>query len=139
VNVPELPDELRELESRLADFGRAEPSVALRGRVLSAVASELASRRLSDWWWYAGAAAALAVLWVNLSWTACRESSYDWQAAARPDGFAGDVRAIEQLIPGISQDEARREARLLRVGSSFAAPPLAPLPPPAGRAAYEQL
>ncbi len=139
MTMPTWPDDFDALEAALAERARGEPSPALRSRVLGAVADELARRQRGGWWWYVGAAAALAVLWANVSWTACRQTTFDWRGPQVDDGLADKTRAIEELVPGISPREARREALVLRgIAMSGGTPPLAPLPAPAGRALIDR-
>lgn len=61
-----LPDELRDLEDRLARRAAPEADAGFRARVLAAVARELETRPRFRWWAAAAAAACLAVAAIVL-------------------------------------------------------------------------
>lgn len=129
----ELPDDLRRLESELVGRPRTEPIPALRGRVLGAVRAELGrtvSRRTArrSFWRFAVSAAAAALLLANFGMATTRGP--DCGLRRRPDaaGLAADARLIKDLLPEVTEREARRQALMLRAG-----PPPAPLPVPHGR------
>jgi hypothetical protein len=104
--------ELDALELHLQQLP-GQPTPELRGRVLRYVAEELRRQRLYHWCWYAAAVAAMLVLWANLSWTASRDTSYDWRVRG---GGQISVEQIEQLVPGLSRREAARQAFVLSGG-----------------------
>ena len=109
MTTPSWPNDLDALEAALAGRVGREPSASLRPRVLAAMTDERRRQRRANWWWYAGATAALVLLWANLSWIACRETTYNWRGEEVGDDLAADVRTIERLVPDISPREARRE------------------------------
>jgi hypothetical protein len=91
--------ELTELERRLQQRLALEPPAALRGEVTKRVARELRSSSI-DWWTYLGLAAAVAVLWANLSWTVCRNLEFA-ERADPPDSAL--VAELRHLLPEWSE------------------------------------
>lgn len=124
-----LPAELASLEARLQALPPLEDPRELRRRVLEHLADELRVARRIDRWMYAGGVAAAVVLWMNLSWMASRETSF---AYAPPESLQARAEQIERLAPGISQQEALRQAVVMSLGERHAAGPAVggPLPKP---------
>ncbi len=105
--------ELARLEQQLERMLAVEPPLELRARVARRVANEL-RRQSIDWWTYAGLAAAALVLWVNLSWTVSRNTTY---IEALPPSVATTAAQIRELLPELSEAEARQQAVLLQGAS----------------------
>jgi len=100
---------LAELEQQLEQLLAAPVPFGLRARVGRRVAREL--RRPSiDWLTYAGLAAAALVLGANLSWTVTRNTKY---VAPPPPPAAKIAAQLRELLPEMSEAEARRQALLL--------------------------
>lgn len=109
----DLPPELGELERRLA--GRPGPDPALRSRVLKAVDQALVAERRGRWRFLLTTAAA-AVLGVNLSMSMGLNGG--WQERDDTD-LESASHQVRLLYPGMSDDEIRREALLLRAGGQL--------------------
>jgi hypothetical protein len=114
----QLPGDLQRLEHRLAGRPREEPLAALRGRVTAGVEAALRRQRSGGWWMLAAAAAAV-LIWLNLSLSATNATD----GTLRPRGTREPVeqiaRQIEQLLPDLPREEARRHAVLYRSGSEL--------------------
>ena len=129
MDLPELPDDLAELERRLAGRPRAEPRPGCRGRVLDAVRRELGWNPAGSGAWRVAAALAAAVLFVaNLHLSLANDTS--WHPApgsgiANLEAGAGRVR---RLFPDMPEREVYRHALLLQAGAHL---PLQPDPRPA--------
>lgn len=129
--MDELPDDLRQLEEELIASRSPGPSPEFRDRVLGGVQHELAvelqaSRRQSRWAFVAAVAASVLV-WMNLSISATTVTGDDVRLAATADvdRLAGE---IHELLPELSETEARRQAFLLRSRHTLVLAPK--LPPP---------
>ena len=126
---PQLPDDLRDLDSQLAERSRHEPGVGLRDRVLTAVRRERRSQPALAAWRgtgrFAAALAAAVLLWANLSMSAALDTSWHFMGnldSGRLDATAGDVR---RLLPEYSEREAYRHALLAQTAAR-----LTPMPNP---------
>ena len=97
------------LEQQLEGLLRDEPSPELRSRVVRSVASEL-RRQSIDPLTYAGLVAAALVVWANLSWTVSRNTTYIEPLPPPDPTIAAQIR---ELLPELSEAEARRQAVLL--------------------------
>ncbi len=102
----ELPPDLESLERDLIARRRVgEPSAALRERVLDDVRTEI--RRApsrSDALWKIGRVAALALLWVNASWSATLVTDFDLRP--RPSVALEDARQeIRRVLPTATAEE----------------------------------
>jgi len=124
---PDLPADLADVERRLRAGRGPAPSSAHRARVLAAVGDALAARRL-PWFrrpvvWQTAAAAAVVVLWANVAVsTLGRPFAFPSDAGNGQALRAGAV-AIRTVAPQLSEEEARRQALLLRAGAAGAALP----------------
>lgn len=115
----QLPPELEQLERRLADGPRLDPSSALRQRVLRGVHAELASDGLLPRWRFAAAAAAAVFIWLSLS-LAITQMINSALARPRSQQPVGELaRQIQRRLPELSPEESLREAILLQVGAEF--------------------
>jgi hypothetical protein len=127
VDEMRLPEDLAALERELAARPRPRPTGALRERVMGEVRGALArdavrtSRRLTGWE-FAAALAAAVMLWMNLSMIAASDTRLDLRAS-RANGTEVSVAALRELVPGLSEQEARREVTRLGLGL-----PLVPAP-----------
>jgi hypothetical protein len=122
--MSELPDDLAELERRLAARPRGEPDAAFRQRLLASVSDELQRdrrRAANGAWRFAAALAAAVLLGAYLSMS----------AALNMDGRRGDdggeitaaAKRLQQLDPDMSEQEARRQALMLHTRSHRASAP----------------
>ena len=146
MNPPELPEDLAELERRLAARPRPEPSDDLRRRVMDAVRAELAGasaiplktpRRLSTWE-FAAAVAAAVVLALNLAVSGANDMDWTGSESESLTPDPATVAALRQLMPGLTDDEVRGRWLLMQAGRHLVmAPP--PPPSPAVPASYEEL
>ena len=129
MNEPELPHELERLERALARRPCPEPSTDLRGRVLRTVTAELDQAELGraesprtragGWLSFAVAAAATVLIWMNLSMSAANATRYGMRVPAEPHALDETARQIRELLPGMSQQEARRYAVILQGGADL--------------------
>jgi len=135
VQDPSLPPELEDLERRLADRPRPEPSPDLRDRITqdvrTALAKELRTPRRKNGWTYAAAVAAMVLLWINLSMSAAATARYDLRLASGTRSVEAMAEEIQGLLPGVTRQEALRQAVLLKGGSSLTLCPKLPQSPAA--------
>jgi hypothetical protein len=129
MDLPELPDDLAELERRLAGRPRAEPGPGCRGRVLDAVRRESGRNPAGSGAWRLAAAVAAAVLFgANLALSVGNDTS--WHPA--PGNGTADLEAgaggVRRLFPDMPEREVYRHALLLQAGARL---PLQPDPRPA--------
>jgi hypothetical protein len=104
-----------EIEALLKGASASAPD-ALRGRVLTAMRSELERRRAVRFWRVAAAAAAV-LLWLHVSWSAALGTRLEGGADLRPE-LDRLARQIEDLAPGLPEAETRRLAVVLHAGAS---------------------
>ena len=127
-----LPPDLLALERELADRPVPEAPAELRSRVLAAVSRERPTPRAKParggFARFAAATAAAALLAVNLS--ASLANNTDWRLRLPPSGpdVADLAEQIHTLAPDLPDEEARRQAVLLRAAATLVPAP-APLPP----------
>lgn len=129
MNGPKLPSELERLERELARRPRPEPSAGLRDRVMRAVEAELGRAepcraepprmRAHGWLGFAVAAAATVLIWMNLSMSAASATRYEMSVPAEPHTMDETARQLRDLLPEISEQEARRYAVILRGGAEL--------------------
>jgi hypothetical protein len=109
---PELPPDLAELERLLSRRRRPAPPADLRQRVLAAVRRASAGE-VAGFWRFAAGVAAAALLAINLSMSAAGNT--DWHLAGEPaPDCAASADRIHEVLPELSEREARRQAVLLR-------------------------
>jgi hypothetical protein len=106
--------ELKILEGELQQLLLIEPPTRLRAGVLRSVSDSLRRRPTIDWLSYAAFAATALVLWANLSWTVTRSTAFV-EPAVLPSAAA--VAQIRELLPGLSEAEARHQAVVLTSGA----------------------
>ncbi len=129
MNPPPLPDDLADLERRLAGRPRPDPPAELRSRVLSAVGR---ARRPPDFGlgWFAAAAAVLALLAINLSMSVANGARRRLGGELSPYEIAASADRLHEVLPELSAQEARRQALLLEGRARLT--PGAPVPQPCG-------
>jgi hypothetical protein len=110
--TPDLPPELAELERRLQQRHKQEPSASLRQRVLDAGRGR-EPVAAGGFWRFAAAVVAAALLAINLSMSAANNT--DWRLAG--DAPRGDVAGGSD---DGSDREARRQALLFEARSRLA-------------------
>ena len=115
----QLPDELQELERVLAGRPLPGPSAGLREKVLGGVRRRMPPERWAARWRFAMTAAAGAIVWLNLSLAATRATDCGLRPAGPDQSIETACRQIEQLLPELSPQEARRQAILLCSGSTL--------------------
>ena len=110
----ELPKDLADLEQRLAARPMREPSPELRGRIMAAMRRQPAEP--AGIWRFAAAAAALLLLLLNLSMSAA--NCADWAVWERPrqQDVASSARRLREVVPELSEQEARYITRALESG-----------------------
>jgi hypothetical protein len=141
MNEPELPPELERLERALARRPCPGPSAELRDRVLRTIEAELVlaapgqaeSARTGSGGWlrFAVATAATVLVWVNLSMSAANATSHDLGPPAGPHALDETARQIAELLPEVSEQEARRYAVVLQGGAELIPCANVALEPPA--------
>ena len=114
----QLPGDLQRLERRLARRPREGPPAALHGRVMAGVEAAL-RRQPSGGWQMLAAAAAAVVLWLNLSLSATNATDGPLRARGTREPVERIARQIEQLLPDLPREEARRYAVLYQSGSEL--------------------
>jgi hypothetical protein len=123
----ELPAELREIELALAQRAVPEASGALRAGILTGVRAELAAKgraQRRSTWRFAVAMAALVLLWVNFSISAVNWTELRLLPGERQFDERDAMAQIQELIPGCSQAEARRELLVLRARAGLVGVPM---------------
>jgi hypothetical protein len=129
MNPPPLPDDLADLERRLADRPRPDPPAELRSRVLSAV-SRAGPPTDVGFGWFTAAAAVLALLAINLSMSVANGSGWRLGGEPSPYEIAARVDRLHEVPPELTEQEARRQALLLEGRARLT--PGAPVPAPSG-------
>lgn len=113
MNQTPVPDDL---ERRLAARLGSGPAPDLRGRVLTAVRSELARERSRRQpigrWSFAAAAALVALCWANLSLCAANAIEPLPRSVNLDRDRGADLARLRALLPELSEREARRQALL---------------------------
>ncbi len=120
MNEPEAPSGPRsDLERRLAARSVPAPSPELRARVLAAIDAEFArgpARVRSRPWSFAAAAAAVALVWANLSLSAANVTRPLDSAGLRADDLHAEAARVRALFPELNEQDALRETLLARAG-----------------------
>jgi hypothetical protein len=131
---PDLPEDLASLERELAARPRPRPSDDMRDRVLSGMEANLTGahapvRRRMGPWEFALAAAAAILIWANLSMSAVNRM--DWEADGRfRNGIETAVALVQELVPELSEAEARRQVLLLKAAERLVRAPKPARPRP---------
>jgi hypothetical protein len=113
---PRLSPELEQIQRELAAQPRDDPPLLLRARTMDGVRVELRRER-SVFDRYLLAAAAL--VWVNLALSATNATQQPSDLPKLRELDEPLVRQIEQLLPELSDKDARRLAVLYREGSGL--------------------
>ncbi len=103
-----LPDELARLEADLTARARLEPPGELRERALTAVRAELRADELRSWWSFGAVASAAALLCLNLSLSALSPPIDGHQLVDARQSIAARAQLIRELLPEVSEAEARQ-------------------------------
>jgi len=111
----QLPTELGELEASLASRNRATPDDGLRQDVLAGVRAELHAplRKSNNWWSFAAAVAACLLLALNLAIGSVDISDYSSGASVNTTDVDEVTRLMRDLLPELSQEQARRHSMVL--------------------------
>ncbi len=123
MNHDRLPPELEELQRELAERDRPCPSSELRDRVLGSTQAQVRRERRRGGWVFAGQAAAVALVWINLSLSVTRSTNLGITLGESPPSVDELVRQVQEILPDISQHEARRQALLLQASWNLTAQP----------------
>jgi hypothetical protein len=121
----ELPEDLADLERRLAERPRVEPGAGFRHRLSVAVRQELQKAGAlpvrTSGWQFAAAVAAIVVLWANFSMSAANDTN--WRLAGDPESVDTKALAAElrKLFPDMSEEEISRQALVIQGGSRLPA------------------
>ena len=121
-----LPEDLADLEQRLAARPMPEPSPALRERIMVAVRGQPVGSPPAEpagIWRFAAAAAALLLLLLNLSMSLANDA--DWAVRERPreQDVASSARRLREIVPELSEREARYITLALESGSRLVMAP----------------
>ena len=123
-DVP-LAAELAEIERRLAERRRPE-APGLRGRVLAAVGRELSRpERHFFHWRFAAAVAAALLVGINFSMSVVNDTDWHFKRRLHQRDLDLAVRQVKEMVPGIAEREAYRQALLLLAGSQVTKTPTA--------------
>ena len=138
MNSDRLPPELQRLERELAARPRPQPSADLRDRIVGQMQSALVRNGLvregsRNRWTFVVALAISVMLWMNLSLSATRATEHDLRFGGEPPSVAELTDELRRAAPELTEQEATRQAVLLRAGSN-----LAFCPDFAGRAALQR-
>ena len=125
----QLPGDLERLERLLVQRLREEPLAALHDRVMAGVQAALRRQRSGGGWWMIAAVAAAVLLWLNLSLSATNATDGPPRRYAAREPVDRMTRQIEQLLPDLSHEEARRQAVLYQSGSGLVPCPELPARP----------
>ena len=116
---PELPDDLAELERRLAGRPRVEPSAGLGSRVLDAARTTRRPRPIGDGWRAWAALAAAVLVGVNLSMSVAANADWQLTADVGPEQVDATADRLRAAAPELSERELRRQALLYRAGAGL--------------------
>ena len=124
----QIDDKLRDLERLLAVRKSPCPSPGFSDRVLGAVRDELSRRRSSPskrlgFWNFAAAAAAVAVVWVNLSMSVVNNTEWDFRQTGNGKERRILAEEIRELVPEMSKAEAAWRAATMLASAQLAKVP----------------
>ena len=111
-----LPAELQQLEHDLHRRSLPVASGSLRQRVFDEVQTRLRIERRRSRWQFGIGVAAAALLWLNLSISVTQATNFGLQCQDNdpPIEVEATAEEIQRLVPGLSAQEARREAFLMQ-------------------------
>jgi hypothetical protein len=115
----QLSPDLEQLERALSGRWRPQPSVGLGQRVLGEVRAQLRRERPRSRWRFAVAVAAAVLVWLNLSFSATHATDYGLRRSGQGETLEATSARIRQLLPELSEQEARQQAALLRAGANL--------------------
>ena len=123
----QLPSPLEAIESRLLTRRLPEPSPELRRRTLAAARAEREAAARWSRWTLVAVTAAAALLLINLSLGAFTTKDTGWRVVDGRHSIDATARQLRELLPELSEAEARRTAFTWRIGSRATwSPGLAP-------------
>jgi len=114
----QLPSELQQLERDLSNRLRGDASVCLRPRILDDLRTRLRAERSRARWQFALAVAVVVLVWMNLSISATQATDFGLRLTRPSEPIEAIVAQVHRLVPEFSPAEARRQAILLRAGST---------------------
>jgi hypothetical protein len=115
----QLSAELEELERALAARPLPGPSARLRQKVRGDVRRRALPERRRSRWRFAVTVAAAALFWLNLSLAATRVTDFGLRRNGPGESIEAACRQLKRLVPELSAEESRRQAILLRAGSTL--------------------
>jgi hypothetical protein len=130
----DLPHELAELERQLAAAAGVGPPAALRNRILTSIRQPPedpvagATRSMAGWWQFAAAAAAVVLVWGNISLFGAMHT-WNLRERAEPRNIALLASRLREQFPELTERQAVSQALLLRAAPL---PRVAPVYPSAG-------
>jgi hypothetical protein len=104
------PEELNDLERRLAARVRPEPDPALRGRVLTALNREARAAERESFWNFVVGLAAVFLLAADLAISSAPRVSVN--VTDDPEGLATAARRLRALVPEMTAEAAYAEVLL---------------------------
>jgi len=111
----QLPAELGEIEASLANRRRQTADDNLRRDVLADVRAELQAplRKSNNWWSFAASVAACLLLALNLAIGSVNVSDYPSGASVNTTDVDEATRLMRDLLPELSQEQARQHSIVL--------------------------
>ncbi|MDP6634764.1 MAG: hypothetical protein QGG42_07695 [Phycisphaerae bacterium] len=110
-----LPPELSELEASVANRRRDKADADLRRDILANVHAELQTplKKSNNWWSFAGAVAACLLLAMNIAIGSVDVSDYSSDAGVNTTDVNETTRLVQDLLPELSREQARRHSMVL--------------------------
>jgi len=118
----QLSSDLQQLERELSSRTLPEPSACLRQRVFNDFRAQLCAERRRNNWRFAVAVAATALVWMNLSMSATQATDFGFRRSLQSESresIETIAQQIQQLLPELPPEEARRQAILMQVSSNI--------------------
>jgi hypothetical protein len=129
MNSADWPDELNDLERRLAARARPKPDAAMRERVLATLRREVRAAESESFWNFVMGLVAVFLFGANLTMSSAPSVSIT--VTDDPDGIALAAQRLHALVPEIPAEAAYAEvllassrSRLLMVPNMGTAPPI---------------
>jgi hypothetical protein len=123
MNESKLPPDLADVERRLAECPRAQPSAALRQRVLSSLHNERMTRRRRFPWRIAATLAAAVLLSLNLALSLANHPARSGRDRWENADLETIVAGLRQKSPEMTEAEAYWLASLARSTRVLSAAP----------------
>jgi hypothetical protein len=112
-----MPNDLAELEQRLAGRSRPDPAPQLRDRILAAIRREAIGpapvEARAGLWQFAATAAALLLVCLNLTMCVVNHTDWDVWGRAEPVDVASQAQQLRQALPELSESEALGVAQVM--------------------------